>query len=98
MSWLEHAACKGLDLTLFFSDDQKDQSEAKLVCATCVVRQLCLEEALQVSSINDFGVRGGMTATARRRFRKGLKPRNHSTYVPVELEWNSKTQRYERKA
>ena len=60
--WERQAACKGMDVGLFF-DHEEDQSEpapeALAACARCPVRDSCLDEALR---FEPFGVRGGFTA------------------------------------
>lgn len=45
--------------------------EALRVCTGCPVRGECLEMALGVSDLDDFGVWGGTTEGARRRIRHG---------------------------
>ena len=71
--WERQAACKGMDVGLFF-DHEEDQSEpapeALAACARCPVRDSCLDEALR---FEPFGVRGGFTAGGRRAIRKKLR-------------------------
>jgi WhiB family redox-sensing transcriptional regulator len=68
VSWREEAACKGLDTNMFFPASDADAGPAKAVCATCPVRDLCLEWA--IASHQEDGVWGGMTDTERRRLRR----------------------------
>jgi WhiB family transcriptional regulator, redox-sensing transcriptional regulator len=63
--WRELGACKGLDPTIFYPDDDSDAADAKSVCASCGVRVACLEYALQ--SREKQGVWGGATERERRR-------------------------------
>ena len=66
--WWDHAACKGMDLNLFIFEPgeryaRKRISEAKAVCATCVVRPECLAESLKYSTtiLECYGIWGGLT-------------------------------------
>jgi WhiB family redox-sensing transcriptional regulator len=63
--WRELGACKGLDPSIFYPDDDSDALDAKAVCAVCGVRVACLEYALQ--SREKQGVWGGATERERRR-------------------------------
>ncbi len=78
-SWQEQAACRGMDLGLFFGPDgerqperEKREAAAKKVCFSCPVRLQCLEHALTYPE--NYGVWGGMTederAAERRRRRR----------------------------
>lgn len=66
--WRAHAACAGLEVSMFFTERT---GTAHAVCAACPVREQCLADALdaerQVSIQEIFGVRGGMSAVGRRR-------------------------------
>lgn len=74
MDWREKALCKGL-LELFFSTDFRQINEAKSICYECPVREECLFAALEEEP-PDYrsmhGVRGGMTARQRYRYRKEI--------------------------
>lgn len=69
VSWKQLAVCHGMDLTLFFGDDQGTRpvlrrsvlSKAKAICITCPVRRPCLTEALEG---DERGIWGG---TSRRQ-------------------------------
>lgn len=65
--WRKHAACRGLDVEIFYpaTDEDEDAVEAKAVCAECSVRQLCLEYAL--AHREREGIWGGTTERERRR-------------------------------
>ena len=63
--WRELGACKGLDPSIFYPDDESEANDAKAVCAACGVRVACLEYALQ--SREKQGVWGGATERERRR-------------------------------
>lgn len=80
-NWMERAACKGLDLALFFGRDGergpgKDRREkkAKAVCEFCPVRTECLDYAIGKPS--HYGTWGGLgederAVERRRRQRAG---------------------------
>ena len=70
-TWRKRAACKGIDVEIFYPDTEDPQMEptvaapAKAVCAQCPVRQACLEHALV--NRERQGIWGGMTERERRR-------------------------------
>ena len=65
-SWRELGRCKGAEPSVFFPEDDEDPAdEAKEICATCPVRETCLEHAVAVRE--KLGVWGGYTAKERRR-------------------------------
>lgn len=67
------AACAALPTAVFFPPDNAGVALARLVCATCAVRDLCLEYA--VNERIDYGVWGGASEEQRRRIRrKGARP------------------------
>ena len=47
LTWQEYANCLGVDPDLFFPERGASTREAKEVCRGCVVREECLEFALQ---------------------------------------------------
>jgi len=65
------AACTALPTPVFFPADGAGVAVARLVCATCDVRDLCLEYAL-VRRI-DHGVWGGASEEQRRRIRRSRR-------------------------
>lgn len=67
-SWRESSNCLGVDPDLFFPERGASTREAKEVCRGCVVREDCLEFALQNSE--KFGIWGGMSERERRRIRR----------------------------
>lgn len=64
--WKNYGACVGTDADLFFPDDATN-SQAKAICAGCVVREKCLAHALTVPEL--YGIWGGKTARQRRSMR-----------------------------
>jgi WhiB family transcriptional regulator, redox-sensing transcriptional regulator len=63
--WRELGACRGLEPSIFFPDDDDDAADAKAVCSSCNVRVACLEHALTIREKQ--GVWGGATERERRR-------------------------------
>lgn len=67
-SWQLYANCLGVDPDLFFPERGASTKEAKAVCRACVVREECLEYALDNSE--KFGIWGGLSERERRRLRR----------------------------
>lgn len=67
-SWQDLANCLGVDPDLFFPERGASTREAKGVCHGCVVRDDCLEFALENGE--KFGIWGGMSERERRRIRR----------------------------
>lgn len=68
LSWQADALCAETDPDAFFPEKGGSTRDAKRICASCEVRQQCLEYALQ----NDerFGIWGGLSERERRKLRK----------------------------
>jgi WhiB family redox-sensing transcriptional regulator len=62
--WRRQAACHGTDLNLFYPERGQSAGPARQICATCPVRQPCLEYALSNRIIS--GIWGGLTERERR--------------------------------
>jgi WhiB family redox-sensing transcriptional regulator len=67
-SWQDRANCLGVDPDLFFPGRGESTQEAKAICAGCVVRDECLEQAL--ARPEKFGIWGGTSERERRRLRR----------------------------
>jgi len=65
---VELAACAGVDPELFFPERGASTNEAKAVCAGCVVRDACLEYAMDNNE--RWGIWGGLARRERIRLRK----------------------------
>ncbi|HVE47021.1 MAG TPA: WhiB family transcriptional regulator [Acidimicrobiales bacterium] len=65
LSWRQHGACKGVDPDVFYPVSDEEAEPAKAICATCPVREPCLEYALATRERD--GVWGGATERERRR-------------------------------
>ncbi|WP_245617695.1 WhiB family transcriptional regulator [Nitriliruptor alkaliphilus] len=63
--WRADAACREIDVEVFFAIDEAAQREAIAVCETCPVRQECLEHA--VANREQYGVWGGLREQDRKR-------------------------------
>lgn len=68
--WRKQAACIDLDSAEFFlaGEDLEGMRRAQEICATCPVREPCLEFAL--ASNQSLGIWGGTTPNERRRLRR----------------------------
>ena len=71
--WRDDAACRGIDTDVFFPVTDEEAEEAKAICASCPVREECLEFALLTRQ--EDGVWGGLTETERRRVRRRQRER-----------------------
>ncbi|WP_433426278.1 WhiB family transcriptional regulator (plasmid) [Microtetraspora malaysiensis] len=80
--WRRRAACRGMDLELFFgppegqrgktsSSREAREAEAKQVCASCPVKQECLDDQVSFGAFQ-YGIAAEMTGPERMRFRKRL--------------------------
>ena len=65
LAWRQRGACKGLDPTTFYPLTDEEAGPAKAVCASCPVKDVCLEFALDTREAE--GIWGGTTARERRR-------------------------------
>jgi WhiB family redox-sensing transcriptional regulator len=64
----ELANCKGIDPEIFFPEQRETARTAKEICRACVVRQQCLDYALENNE--KFGIWGGAGEKERRRLRR----------------------------
>lgn len=64
-NWMDLAACKNIDPDTFFPTDTKGVTIAKKICQVCIVREYCLEFAIETNQYN--GVWGGTSERERRR-------------------------------
>lgn len=70
---LEDAACSTAPPELFFPEGKRKREQelaAKMVCATCDIKQECLKAALDG---NEIGIWGGTTEEERKLLRKGRR-------------------------
>lgn len=83
-SWQEYANCLGVDPDLFFPERGASTREAKEVCRGCVVKDDCLEFAL--NNGEKFGIWGGMSERERRRIRRKRALERQRVAAAMELE------------
>jgi WhiB family redox-sensing transcriptional regulator len=69
-AWMLHAACKGLDPSVFFGSKREVSPEAAEVCARCPVDLECLQYALERPELE--GCWGGSTEVQRKALRRSL--------------------------
>ncbi len=67
-NWQDYSNCLGIDPDLFFPERGASTKEAKEACKACVVREECIEYALETGQ--KFGIWGGMSERERRRMRR----------------------------
>ena len=75
--WREHAACLEFPAVVFFGLDDTEtpaerrvrEEKAKAICATCLVRDECLEYALAMRE--PYGIWGGLTEIERKARLRG---------------------------
>ena len=75
--WQVKAACRGPQASVFFPPshfERKDEKEtresrAKSICATCPVRQPCLDYAIRIRE--PHGIWGGLNEVERRQLLAG---------------------------
>jgi WhiB family redox-sensing transcriptional regulator len=76
--WLDQAACRDTDPERFFPEpgEQVKAAEAKAICASCQVRDHCLELAVNAASgiDHDHGIFGGTLPGERSRLRGNTFP------------------------
>jgi WhiB family redox-sensing transcriptional regulator len=65
--WRYRAACRGIELEVFFPGRGESAEAARQVCARCPVRQPCLDYALSHGIVH--GIWGGLTERNRRSLR-----------------------------
>jgi WhiB family redox-sensing transcriptional regulator len=74
-AWLDDAACAGMPVAVFY--ERENKREALQTCGGCPVRQPCLDEAIADPEL-DHGIRGGMTAAARKAHRRAIAARQRA--------------------
>ncbi len=70
-AFMDLGSCRGVDPDIFFPDRGESLSPAKAICAECIVRDECLEYALD--NRERFGVWGGTSERERRRLRRSRR-------------------------
>lgn len=81
--WTAQALCAQTDPEAFFPDKGGSTREAKAVCASCNVRNECLEYALDHDE--RYGIWGGVSERDRRRLKKTI-PIDTSLITDVDFD------------
>lgn len=73
VNWLG-AACDGLDVAMFFPEQgqQALATDAKKVCATCRIKQACLDYAMTFPHRELPGIWGGTSEGERLKLRRSM--------------------------
>lgn len=66
--WMQRGLCREIPPAVFFPSDGVGVEVARSICATCPVKEPCLEYAL--ANRIDHGVWGGCSERERRRISK----------------------------
>lgn len=59
------ALCTQTDPEIFFPEKGQNNGVARAICAQCPISLDCLEDALMILPVDDFGVWGGTSAKER---------------------------------
>ena len=86
---MDDAACHGLPTEWFYPDDGAvaGYEEAKVICASCPIKEKCAEWAL---GAEEHGFWGGLSSRARHRIRKH---RGQMTVDPFGRQWHEALER-----
>jgi len=76
LDWMAQGVCRGHEPSVFFPSDGVGVDRARKLCASCPVKEPCLEYAL--AERIDHGVWGGTSERERRRI---LKRRRLAVFV-----------------
>jgi WhiB family redox-sensing transcriptional regulator len=82
-AWQEHASCRSIPVELFFPLVEQEADEAKAICGSCLVREECLEFAIQAGE--RFGVWGGFTSQERRSLVAKRRARARAAAAALEM-------------
>ena len=103
LTWSSEAACRGLDVSLFFTTDDLEASRGKnaettvasiAICEQCPVKAECLNHALDYEA---EGIWGGTTPIERRHLRSelGIRLRDPKTLLEA-ANWHGTEAGYKR--
>ena len=81
--WQEAAACRRTPVELFFPLAEQEADDAKEVCQTCLVKEPCLEFAIEAGE--RFGVWGGLTSQERRSLVAKRRARARAAAAALEV-------------
>ena len=81
--WRDRAACRGVDLEVFFPGRGEPAEPARQICARCPVRQQCLDYAIGHGIVH--GIWGGLVERDRRALLADLRVlARHASDVTIE--------------
>ena len=66
--WMQHGGCVDLPCSWWYPAPHENALRAKSICATCPVRETCLDHALKNGEA--LGIWGGKSARERKRLKK----------------------------
>lgn len=72
LNW-DLALCRQHPHVNFFPERGESNAPAKAVCNRCPIKAACLKAALELPEFDDHGVRGGLSARARREIRRARR-------------------------
>ena len=70
-TWMQDAACRGVDPDLFYPERGADTTKPKGICRGCPVRGDCIDYAL--INVEKFGIWGGFSERERRALRRKIR-------------------------
>lgn len=82
LTWMDHAACRGVDTRVFFAEPGGSTQQAKAICATCPVRAECRDYAVVIGAT--VGIWGGKGVQPERPRRKKPPVRNFAARFTAE--------------
>jgi WhiB family redox-sensing transcriptional regulator len=72
--WRQEGLCGQVGGDLWFPHKGGNNRPAKRVCATCPVRQECLDDVMaRTDVVDDYGIRGGTSPRERDRMRARMR-------------------------
>lgn len=87
-AWMAEGRCAEVDPELFFAEYKGDKhaKTAKKICVNCEVKETCLEYAMSVLPVDDYGIWGGTTEAERKRLRAERKGLNVIDLTDEEID------------
>ena len=87
-AWMSQGRCAEIDPNLFFAEYKGDKHGylAKRICETCEVKDVCLEYAMNVLPVDDFGIWGGTSEVDRKVIRAQRKGINTIDLAEAEID------------
>jgi hypothetical protein len=86
--WLSEAACRGMDVNIWFPIQGGDVTRPKSICAKCPVQSPCRDRGLRYT---DSGIWGGLTERGRKWERARLGIKAEPAGLPPTWSWSRAT-------